>query len=237
MAALSNAKHEAVAQAYIADRERIGWRAYQSVYPRSSQRAAVTSWSALLDNPDFSARLAELAEAAAQGAVMTANEVLAELTKIARANMADYMRVGPGGDPVLDFGQLTRDQAAALQEVTVEDFLDARAGAGEVLEDQAHGGALKRSHGREVRRVKFKLASKIDALGLLGKHHRLYIDRVEHDVAGGVAARLAAAIARVGETKDPDGDRKEAQERPPRRPPRKRSARKPARKGGKARAR
>jgi hypothetical protein len=40
MPALANPKHEAVAQAFIADPERIGWRAYSQVYPKSSQRAA-----------------------------------------------------------------------------------------------------------------------------------------------------------------------------------------------------
>src|SRR5882762_11035679 len=82
--------------------------------------------------------------------------------------MADYMRVGPDGDPVLDFSKLTRDQAAALTEVTVEDFLDGRG------EDA-----------RQVRRVKFKLASKLLALELLGKHLGLFKDRVEHTGKGG----------------------------------------------------
>src|SRR5262245_13027023 len=126
MTILTNAKHEAVAQTFIADRERVGWRAYRAAYPETSQRAAVTGFSRLLANADFSARIAELAEAAAQGAVAAARQVLEELTKIARANMLDYMRVGPGGDPVLDFSQLTRDQAAALAEVTVQDFMDGR---------------------------------------------------------------------------------------------------------------
>jgi len=39
MTTLANAKHEAVAQAYIADLEKIGWRAYRQVYPNTSQRA------------------------------------------------------------------------------------------------------------------------------------------------------------------------------------------------------
>jgi hypothetical protein len=43
-----------------------------------------------------------------------------------RANMADYMKSTPEGDPYLDFSALTRDQTAALSEVTVEDFLDRR---------------------------------------------------------------------------------------------------------------
>jgi hypothetical protein len=55
---------------------------------------------------------------------------------------------------------------------------------------------------REVRRVKFKLADKIEALELLGKHHKLYVERREHDVGAGLADRLAAALARVdGETR------------------------------------
>jgi phage terminase small subunit len=61
--------------------------------------------------------------------------------------MADYMKSTPTGDPYLDFSALSRDQTAALSEVTVEDFLDGR---GE--------GA------RSVRRVKFKLHDKRAAL-------------------------------------------------------------------------
>ena len=83
--------------------------------------------------------------------------------KLGRANMADYMKIGPDGDPVLNFAELSRDQAAALVEVTVEDFLDGRG------EDA-----------REVRKVKFKLADKRGALDLLGKHLGLFRDRVEH---------------------------------------------------------
>ena len=77
--------------------------------------------------------------------------------------MLDYMKIGPDGDPVLNFAKLTRNQAAALVEVTVEDFLDGRS------EDA-----------REVRKVKFKLADKRGALDLLGKHLGLFRDRVEH---------------------------------------------------------
>lgn len=213
MKVLANAKHEAVALAYLADPQKIGWRAYRSVYPKSSQHAAETAFGRLLKNAEFAARLAELGSKAAEGAVMTANEVLLELSKLGRANMADFMTVGPGGDPVLDYSKLTRDQAAALSEVTVEDFLDGRG------EDA-----------REVRKVKFKLTPKVNALELLGKHHKLYVDRVEHSF-GGVAERLAAALART------DGRRTDGQVRPDRHPPRKRNARKAARKGKRDRAR
>jgi phage terminase small subunit len=89
--------------------------------------------------------------------------VLRELALIGFANMADYMRAGPDGDPYLDFSALTRDQAGALSEVTVEDFKEGRG-----------------ENARDVRRVKFKLADKRAALVDLGKHLKLFTDRVEH---------------------------------------------------------
>jgi hypothetical protein len=44
-----------------------------------------------------------------------------ELRKLAGANMADYMKSTPEGLSVVDFSGLTRDQTAALSQVTVED--------------------------------------------------------------------------------------------------------------------
>jgi phage terminase small subunit len=209
---LANTKHEAVALAYLADPQKIGGRVYRSVYPKSSRPAAEAAFSRLLRNAAFSARIAELAEKSAQGAVMAAREVLEELSKLGRANMLDYMRVGVDGDPVLDFGRLTRDQAAALVEVTVEHFQKGRG-----------------KNARDVRRVKFKLANKNEALELLGKHHKLFVERVEHNFAG-VAERLAAAIARTNRRDDGEvgSDRH---------PPRAQGARKAARKGKSAQAR
>ncbi len=90
---------------------------------------------------------AEGTKLAIERTAITKERVAVELGRIGFANMMDYMRVGPSGDPVLDFSKLTREQAAALAEVTVDDYVDGR---GE--------GA------REVRKVKFKLADKRAAL-------------------------------------------------------------------------
>lgn len=95
---------------------------------------------------------------------ITKEAVLGELAKLAFANMADYMKVGEDGQPTLNFNDLTRDQAAALVEITVEEFKDGR------------------SDKREVRRVKFKLADKQKSLEALGKHLGLFIER--HEVGG-----------------------------------------------------
>jgi phage terminase small subunit len=170
MPALKNAKHEALAQAYVADRERIGWRAYKAIYPKSSQRAAETGFSRLLKNAEFAGRVAELDEKAADsGAVMSARQVLEELSKIGRADMADFVRAFACGDPVAAVDALTPEQTAALGEMTVEEFMD---GVGKAA--------------REVRRIKFKLIAKTPALELLGKHHKVFVERHEHDLTGKV---------------------------------------------------
>ena len=83
-APLANAKHEAVALAYLTDPERVGWRAYRKVYPRSSRHAAECGFTRLQKNVEFSGRLVDLGEQAAQGAVMTAQETLERISARAR---------------------------------------------------------------------------------------------------------------------------------------------------------
>lgn len=121
--------------------------------------AAKVTASRLLTKANIGELLAELQAKRSERTEITADRVLSELAKIGFANMADYMRVGLNGDPCLDFGNLTRDQAAALVEVTVEDFVDGRG-------DDA----------RDVRRVKFKLADKRAALVDIGRHLGMFVD-------------------------------------------------------------
>ena len=90
-------------------------------------------------------------------AEITADAVIAELAKLGFANMADYMRALPSGDPYLDFSALSREQAAALQEVTVDAYVE------------GHGDDT-----REVKRIKFKLADKRAALVDLGRHFGIF---------------------------------------------------------------
>jgi phage terminase small subunit len=85
--------------------------------------------------------------------------------RIAFANLMDYMRIGPSGDPVLDFSDLTREQAAALTEITVDDYLD---GCGE--------------RARDVRKVKFKLGDKRAALMDIAKLFGWITERRENKI-------------------------------------------------------
>ena len=87
--------------------------------------------------------------------------------------MLDYLPVGPHGDPVLDFSQLTRSGRSARRS-DGQDFVD---GGGE--------------NARELRRMRIKLANRINALELLGKHYKLYADPHEQDFgSAGLAARF-----------------------------------------------
>jgi len=105
-------------------------------------------------------------EERAEWAGATADDVYRELQLLGFSNMADYVTIGSDGDPYIDLSSLTRDQAAAISEVTVEDFVDGRG------EDA-----------RKVRRVKFKLADKRGALIEMGKHLGV-AERHEHNLTG-----------------------------------------------------
>ena len=151
-------------------------------------KSAEVQAARLLGNAKIAARIAQRQAARSRRTEITQDAVLTELAKIGFANMADYMRAGANGDPYLDFSALTRDQAAALQEVTVEDFTDGRG------EDA-----------REVRRVKFKLADKRAALVDVGRHLGMFKERHEHTGKDGgpiehdITARRAAAKATLDE--------------------------------------
>lgn len=128
-----------------------------------SAKTARSVGSENLTKPDIASAIEKRQKRLADKYEVNQERIVAELARIGFANMQDYMRAGPDGDPYLDFSDLTRDQAAALAEVTVEDFKDGRG------EDA-----------RDVRRVKFKLHDKRAALVDLGKHLGMFKDRVEH---------------------------------------------------------
>lgn len=103
---------------------------------------------------------------------ITADRVLTELARLAFSNLLDFFRVTPEGEPAVDLTAATREQAAALTELMVEDFKDGRA-------DEA----------RDVRRVKIKMADKRQALELLGRHLGLF--DAKHDDQEGADALKA----------------------------------------------
>lgn len=159
MPVLKNAKHERFAQ------ELAKGKSAAEAYVLAGYAANDGNAIRLKGNERVRDRVTEILSTAAERAEITVERVLTELGKIGFANMADYMKVGADGDPYLDFSALTREQAAALAEVTVEDFRDGRG------EDA-----------RDVRRVKFKLSDKRAALVDIGKHLGMFAER--HELTG-----------------------------------------------------
>lgn len=131
---------------------------------RAGYSAKTAEWIGpqLLGKTHVAEAIAERMKARAKRTGISQDMVLRELAKIGFANMGDYMKPGADGDPFLDFSQLTRDQSAALAEVTVEDFKDGRG------EDA-----------RDVRRIKFKLADKKGALVDIGRHLGMFPNKTE----------------------------------------------------------
>lgn len=200
---LKNAKHESVLQAWIADPARVWWKAYSSVYPKCSQHAAETAASRLMNNAEFCARrdalLSQVTERVVSAAVMSETEVLEELTKLARSSIKNCIVDGDvTGDVVASLRELDDQHAAAIQELTVETYME---GAG----DDA----------REVKRVKVKLHSKTAALHEMRAHYEP--QKHEHTGKGGkpieikdlsvaeAGRRIAFALARAQRGKQTTG--------------------------------
>lgn len=122
-----------------------------SAHSRSTQILAIPAVKAYIEKRR--AKLAAKTE-------ITQEKVLAELAKLAFANQLDYMTVQDDGLAHVDLSKMTRDQAAAIQELTVDEYVE---GKGE--------------DAREVRKVKLKLADKRAALVDVGKTLGMFTEK------------------------------------------------------------
>ena len=135
----------------------------------------------MLSNPKVQARLAELQKEKFEKLDMAAEKVLVQLDRLGFSNILDYIRTTESGDAYVDLSKLTREQAAAIQEITVDEYTEGRG-----------------KEAREVKRTRIKLADKLRALELRGKHERLFTDRVEvTDTTNYLIEQLEAARKRV----------------------------------------
>jgi Terminase small subunit. len=104
---------------------------------------------------------------------ITTERVLEELSCLAYANQADFVVVSKDGQTYTDFSGATREQMAAINELTVDTYIEGRG------EDA-----------QTVKRVKMKLAPKTAALELLGRHLGMF----KGDGAGGDEDRTPKRI-------------------------------------------
>lgn len=156
MPILKNAKYEKFAQ-LLAKLNSQG-----AAYAGAGYKPNASHASRLARNGKVRARIAELVAIGAEKAEVDVARVLAELAKIGFANMMDYSRVTDDGEPFIDLSEMTRDQAAAVQQFTIEDFKDGRG------EDA-----------RDIRKVTFKLHDKRAALVDIGTHLKMFTQKVE----------------------------------------------------------
>lgn len=161
MPILKNAKHEKFAQ-NIAKLQ-----SQEAAYAAAGYKPNASHASRLARNGKVKARVAELVAAGAEKAELDVAKVLAELALIGFANMRDYVGITSDGDPFVNLSLMTREQAAAVQQITVEDFKDGRG------EDA-----------RDVRKITFKLADKRAALVDIGTHLGMFEQKHKHKLEG-----------------------------------------------------
>jgi phage terminase small subunit len=93
---------------------------------------------------------------------ITLQDLVLILAPLCTGNLADMTKIGENGEPYFDLQELDREQFAAIQELTVEDFLEGRG-----------------ENAREVRRVKVRLADRIAATRTLAEILGILRKRVE----------------------------------------------------------
>jgi phage terminase small subunit len=164
MPALRNTRHERFANEIVAGKSAAA--AYLVAGYKADRR---TAWQAR-HRPDVSRRIEELiqterrlerqaTERAAAKYEVTAERVIGELAKIAFGNVLDLIEIDANGEPHVNLAAVTYDQAAGLQELSIEEVRAGNTGTAQ-----------------KVRRIKIKLADKLSALVALGKHLGLFVD-------------------------------------------------------------
>jgi phage terminase small subunit len=114
--------------------------------------------------PHVYAAIQRALQARSERTMVTVDRVVQELAMIAFADMSTYLTFdGEGGTTVrLDWSDLPAGATAIIQEITQEE----------------HTGGRGHDTG-QIRRTKFKLYSKLDALEKLGRHLSMFTDKVK----------------------------------------------------------
>ncbi len=117
-----------------------------------------------LNKPEIQEAIQKAMDERSKRTEITADNVLKEIAKLGFANMDDYMTVTSDGLAYVDLTNLDRNQAAAITELTVERRKEYNS-----KEDDAD----------TIEKVRFKLADKGINLERLGRHLKLFTDKVE----------------------------------------------------------
>ena len=170
-------RHEIFALEYVKDLN--GTRA--AIAAGYAKKSAKVTASKLLTKANVRTLLAKLTKKHEDKLDLDAEKVLSELSRMGFSNILDYVKVTKEGDAYVDLSNLTREQVAAIQEVTVKEYRE---------------GKGKGKDARKVKRTRLKLVDKIRSLGLLGRHLKLFAEKVEVSGLEGLPERLAEARKR-----------------------------------------
>jgi phage terminase small subunit len=141
-----------------------------------SKKTAAAAASRLLRDVKVAAAIEAATSQRCEKLEVEADKVLGELLKLGFANMLDYITI-KDGEAYIDFSALTRDQAAAIQEITSETYKEVipPTPTGEKNND---GDPILTTE-RVVKRTKFKLFDKRGSLELLGRNLKLFTDKID----------------------------------------------------------
>jgi len=134
-----------------------------------SEHTANEQGARLLAKVSIQARIQGLMAERSERTQIKADDVLMEIAKLAYSNMLDYVDID-GALPTVNMSEITREQGAAIQEVTVE------------TRKEQNGRDEKPTS--EIEKVKFKLADKGVNLERLGRHLKLFTDKVNLEGSG-----------------------------------------------------
>ncbi len=142
-----------------------------------SKKSAGQTASCILKYPQVAEKIARLMQSRTDRIDYSADKVLERLGLIAFTKNRDILKTDEHGRPILD--------QHGHAEVDLEKVADLPLGE---LAFDGKTGALK----------KIKQPSAIEALTLLGRHHKLFTDKVEHDLSDELVARLNRGRSRLG---------------------------------------
>jgi phage terminase small subunit len=116
---------------------------------------------------------------------VTADRIIAELTRVAFGTLGDFLKIMPDGTPVIDCQEIGEEEMAALSEVTQDVYYE-RTGVGE--EDV-----------EPVKKTKIKLHNKVQALDQLARIFNLYKEFGNSDSPEEKAAKIRAMVKAMNE--------------------------------------
>lgn len=138
-------------------------RAYSTAYREEGKRIykpqAMAAGEEIMQQPHIRDYIQFIRDKIKAKLAMADENIMDEIRAMAFSNMADFVVLSEDGTPQTDLSGLTREQWAAVQEVTIDTYMD---GKGEGAE--------------RVRSVKIKTLPKVQAMTLLAKTKRMFFE-------------------------------------------------------------